>query len=68
MAFVEVGGLGDRETEGNRMRKREVDKLLYHAVAEALGIETNEPKKTEEKTAAPAMKVPAQSDDNRAAA
>jgi hypothetical protein len=50
------------------MRKREVDKLLYHAVAEALGIETNEPKKAEEKTAAPAMKIAQHSDDNRAAA
>ena len=49
------------------MRKREVDKLLYHAVAEALGIETNEPKKTEEKTAAPAMKIPQHSDDRAAA-
>jgi hypothetical protein len=68
MTFVDVGGLGTGETEGNRMRKREVEKLLYHAVAEALGIETNEPKKTEAKTAVPAMKIPQHSDDNRAAA
>ena len=67
MTFVDVGGLGTGETEGNRMRKREVDKLLYHAVAEALGIETNEPKKTEENTAAPAKKIPQHSDDRAAA-
>ena len=50
------------------MRKREVEKLLYHAVAEALGLEIEEPKKAERKAAAPAIKKPAHADDNRAAA
>jgi hypothetical protein len=50
------------------MRKREVEKLLYRAVAEALGIETEEPKKAELKVAAAASKKPAHAEDHRAAA
>ena len=50
------------------MRKREVEKLLYHAVAKALDIEIEEPKKAERKAAAPAIKKPAHAEDHRAAA
>jgi hypothetical protein len=49
------------------MRKREVEKLLYRAVAEALGVETEELRKIESKRAAPAKKA-APHDERRVAA
>jgi hypothetical protein len=51
------------------MRKREVEKLLYRTVAEALGVEIDgEAKKDETKLSAPAEQKPAHRDDDRAAA
>jgi hypothetical protein len=51
------------------MRKREVEKLLYRTVAEALGVEIDgEARKDESKHSAPSEQKPAHREDNRAAA
>jgi hypothetical protein len=36
--LLPTSGLGAATEGSDRMRKREVEKLLYHAVAEALGV------------------------------
>ena len=66
--YLAVGGLGAGKRKETRMRKREVEKLLYHAVAEALGIETDEPKKAEPKAAGATIAKSAHAEDHRAAA
>ncbi len=53
------------------MRKRDVEKLLYHAVAEALGVEPETKdlaKKTPRQAIERSGKKPADGDDHRAAA
>jgi hypothetical protein len=52
------------------MRKREIEKLLYHAVAEALGVETKSVRRVNTPTPVVAARKarPANRPDNRAAA